>query len=320
MNILVSYRGIPHARGRETGASVARAFRQLGHSVYEYGNYYRSPERLGSDKPPSTIDLLAYCECNDSDPQYTELKNLDAGCKVYWDFDVHTHPAATLLFILRMGFDFVFFANKLYESSFRKLCARSYFLPYAIDDQVHRRIPDVERTVDVGLCGSPYPSRLALIQALKDASIDARLFHGVYGEDMIRLINSFKIHLNYNPQWGRGILNGRVWETTGCGTLLLTQQEDFIDLFFKDEEHLVLYRDMEDCLRKARELLGDDARREQIAQRGYEHAHRNHTYVSRAQTILQTISQPDVGDRIRPNRLAAVLEIVRSYGRGGIKN
>jgi len=318
MHILISYRGVPHARGRETGACLARAFRQLGYSIYEYGNYYGSTERLSNDKPPSAVDLLVYCECNDSDPQYTELKNLDAGCKVYWDFDVHTHPARTLLFALRMRFDHIFFANKLYEGSFRKINSQTHFLPYAFDDEYLRPIPNIQKTVGVGLCGSPYPTRVALIEQLRQSGIDARLFSGVYGEDMVHLINSFKIHLNYNPEWGRGILNSRVWETIGCGTLLLTQSEDFIELFFCDHEHLSLYQDTGDCIRLARYWLDHPDEREQIAQAGHEYGLEHHTYVARARTMLDTVKEShDTGE---VNLTAALFEIARNKFRGGIRN
>ncbi len=318
MKIVVSYRGTLHAPGRETGACLARALRRLGHSVFVYGNYYGSPRRISSDHIPFAPDLLIYCECNDDEPQYKELKSLKAKHMAYWDFDIHTHPARTLMFIMRMGFDFVFFANKLYESSFKKLCPKSYFLPYAIDDESCRELPGIEKTVDVGLCGSPYPTRVALIETLQKAGIDARLFTGVYGEDMVRLVNSFKIHLNYNPGWGRGILNGRVWETIGCGTLLLTQREDFIELFFRDKEHISLYQDVDDCIRLARHWIENSDERECVALSGHKHGLQYHTYVARAQSILETVHHSPGPASFNP--LAAGGEIARSLFRGGIKN
>lgn len=320
MNIVVAYRGMPHAPGRETGACLARAFRRLGHSVYEYGNYYQTARRISDGSVPFQPDLLVYCECNDADPQYEELRSLRVQHRIYWDFDISTHPVRTLLFVWRMGFDLVFYANKLYEESFKRLCPRSYFLPYAIDDEFHRKIPAMEKTVDIGLVGSPYPARIALIEALNRAGLKAQIFNGVYGENMVRLINSFKIHLNYNTSKTRGLLIGRVWETTGCGTLLLTQQEDFIDLFFEDGKNVVMYRDAEDCITKARLLLADDRKREAIAQEGFILVHEHHTYVSRAKTMLDALSYPENIDNNRSQALAGVLEIVRSAFREGIRS
>ena len=40
MQIIVSYRGVTHVHGFETGACLSRALRRLGHSVYEYGKFY----------------------------------------------------------------------------------------------------------------------------------------------------------------------------------------------------------------------------------------------------------------------------------------
>jgi hypothetical protein len=313
VNIVVSYRGIPHSRGRETGACIARAFRRLGHSVYEYGNYYKTSQRIRDEAVPLETDLLVYCECNDGDPQYEELKNLKAHKKVYWDFDISYHPARTMTFIMRMKFDAIFYANRLFGTSLKKLWHHSYFLPYAIDDEYHRKISEVNKEYDIGLCGSPYGIRMNYLDTLNRAGLKAKIFNGIYGVDFIRLINSFKIHLNINPSSGRGLLNARVWETTGCGTLLLTQQEDFIELFFENGKHILTFSDINDCINKSKKLLADDDARESIAQAGYALVHEQHTYVNRAQTILKTLSTID--DHVVSNKIklsTAYLEIFKS--------
>jgi hypothetical protein len=320
MNIVVAYRGISHAPGRETGAALARAFRRLGHPVYEYGNYYQTPCRINESKIPFEPELLVYCECNDDDPQYKELKSLRVQHRIYWDFDISTHPVRTLLFIWRMNFNLIFYANKLYEASFKRICPHSYFLPYAIDDEFHRKIPATQKTIDIGLIGSPYPARIALIETLNRAGLKAQLFNGVYGEDMVRLVNGFKIQLNYNTSKTRGLLVGRVWETTGCGTLLLTQHEDFIELFFENDKQVVMYCDIVDCITKARELLADDKKREMIAQNGFMLVHKNHTYLNRAKSIIDTLSQPGRIDKKHSQFLAIGWEIICSAYHEGIRS
>lgn len=290
MKIVVSYRGVPRSPGWETGAKLARAFRPLGHSVYEYGNYYGSTRRISKEPICFDPDLLVYCECNDRDPQYKELKWLDAPIKVYWDFDVHTHPDRILTFIKDIRFDYVFVANKLYEQVFLDTCPESYFLPYAIDDKLHCPIPNIPKTIDVGLCGSPYPERVYLIEKFQEAGINAQLITGKYDVKMVRTINSFKIHLNYNPSWGRGILTGRIWETIGCGVLLLNQSEDFIEYFFTHGEHVVLYDGIGDCINKAKYLLANEDELERIARTGYEYGIQHHTYLIRAKRILEVVN------------------------------
>jgi hypothetical protein len=307
MKILVSYRGVPHAKGWEAGSCLARAFRRLGHDVYEYGNYYRSTQRLGTGETPDNLDMLVYCECNDLEPQYTELRSLKAERKVYWDFDVHTHPAKTLRFALDMGFDHIFFANKYFKHSFRKVDNRAQFLPYAIDDELFHHMPEVPKTVDVGFCGSPYPERVALVQSLKRAGLHAEFITGKYGADLVKTINSFKIHLNYRIGY-RGVLNARVLETIGCGTLLLNENEDFIDQFFIENKHVALFGNTKECVERARYFLTNEDERERIAMAGNAIGLKSHTYLVRGKEILEYVTQSAPREPI--NRPAVYLDIL----------
>ena len=289
LTIVVAYRGVPHARGWATGDCLVRALRRLGHKVYAYGNYYRCGEKLEEGTLPPRADLLIYCECNDHDPQYQELSCYPAGCKAYWDFDTHMHPQATFDFVRAMRFDLVFFANKLYAEQFEALAAKAVFLPYAFDDERFFPDPGASKTVEAALIGSPFPERLRFLEELHRRNLPVQLINGRYREHYVAAINELKVHLNYYPSGGRGLLVGRVWETIGCATLLLTERADFIEEFFEDGKHLVLYSGEEECADKLRYLLANDAERERIARQGWLHGLSHHTYLARAQTILASI-------------------------------
>jgi glycosyltransferase involved in cell wall biosynthesis/SAM-dependent methyltransferase len=291
LQIIIAYRGIPHAPEWATGDSLARAFRRLGHRVSEYGNYYQTAQKLNQEALPEKADLLVYCECNDSDPQYTELKKLHAQTKVYWDFDTENHPQFSMDFIQDMQFDIVFFANKNFADQFNQINPRAIFLPYAFDDEHFFPITTKPKTTDVALIGSSFPERLAFIEKLQQAGLQVKIFSGKYMEKYVEAINDLKIHLNYYPSGGRGLLVARVWETIGCGTLLLTERADFIEDFFTDGEHVVLFETVEDCKEKLRYLLTHDTEREQIARQGWLHGLQFHTYVSRAQEIIDVIDR-----------------------------
>jgi spore maturation protein CgeB len=300
LHIVVSYRGVPQAHGYETGASLATAFRRLGHSVYEYGNYYQSTQRIQPEPPPQTADLLVWCECNDADPQYWELESYPASRKAYWDFDTATHSEMTKKIIDHVRFDAVFYANRNFTRFLSALHNNTTLLPYAFNDEIHRPLPNVTKTVDVGLIGSPYPKRVALIKKLRKTGINAELVSGVYGEDMVRTVNSFKIQLNYLVGGGRGLLNARVFETVGCGTLLLNENEDGIEDCFKDGGHVVLYHSESTCVEKVRFLLSHEDVLQSIARNGHEYGLKFHTYLQRANTILEkTFSH--AGSQGQPN-------------------
>jgi len=297
LKIAVAYRGIPHSKGWATGDNLVRAFKKLGHDVYPYGNYYETNRRLSKRRLPKELDLLVYCECNDNDPQYRELRYQKARARVYWDFDIDWgREELTSNFLKYFSFDVIFFANLRLKNTFERLAPRVVPLPYAFDE-VHFRPLGIKKTVEVALIGSPYAERAAYIKKLKKDGVDVKFIGGKYKDDFVRAINQLKIHLNLNvaKYGGDGLLVGRVWETIGCGTFLLTQRKDFIEDFFKDGEHLILFDTPEECAEKIKYYLAHEKERERIAKAGYEYGLKHHTYVARAQTILDGVS--DLLDR-----------------------
>jgi glycosyltransferase involved in cell wall biosynthesis len=86
-------------------------------------------------------------------------------------------------------------------------------------------------------------------------------------------------------------LNMRVFESMACKTVLLTDDISTIHEFFKDGEHLVLYKDIDDAVEKARSLMADPQRRAAIAESGYQEVVAKHTYNHRAREILKTCIQ-----------------------------
>jgi FkbM family methyltransferase len=287
--IVVAYRGIPHARGWATGDNLVRAFRRLGHEVYPYGNYYQTDERLSDDPPPDRADLLVYCECNDDDPEYTELQDRNFGLKSYWDFDVDNGRQETAAdLIAQLDFDVVFHANRRYGPFFQRLASRAVFLPYAFDDE-HFFPIDRDRPIDVGLVGSRYPERAAYLDRLGEHGAEVTVLSGVYREELVEAIAQLKMHLNLNidGRGGAGLLVGRVWETIGCGRPLLTERKDYVEELFRDSEHVVLFNGVEDCADKIRFLLDNERERERIARQGWDHGISNHTYLARARRILE---------------------------------
>jgi len=297
LTIAVAYRGIPHARGWATGDNLVRAFKKLGHDVYPYGNYYGTSIRLGERQLPKELDLLVYCECNDLEPQYLELKSQEARARVYWDFDVDNgrQGEATRL-IKNIGFDLICYANKLYKTRFSKLAPRTLFLPYAFDEKHFHRL-NIKKSIGTGIIGTPYDKRLEYVGKLKKLGANVEFIQGKYREDFVKAINSLKIHLNLNifGPGGNGLLVGRVWETIGCGTFLLTQRKDFIEDFFKDGEHLVLFDTPQECAEKIKYYISHEKEREKIAQQGYLYGLAHHTYTARAEAILSEVV--DILDR-----------------------
>lgn len=298
MKVVVSYRGVDLASGWEAGACLARAFRGLGHEVYEFGQYHGQPSRRLTEAPiPSGADLWIYIECGDRDPPYDEIFASDARVKVYWEFDTAIHRGFSLNFIKKVGFDHVILGNERELELVRAIHPSVHFLPYAVAIDRLAPMPDVEKSVDVGLVGLATRKRVKLVKALRRAGLTAVILQGKYGQELVEAINSFKICLNYQVTGGRGLLNSRVWEVLGCEGFLLNEVGNGIESLFVDGRHLVLFSSPQECVDKARHYLAHPDMAYDIARAGHQWILENHTYQHRAASILKFIQDaPPPGD------------------------
>ncbi len=302
MRLVVSYRGVPKAAGWEAGACLARAFRELGHDVTDYGTYYgESPSRRVADRGlPSEIDLWVYVECGDSERQYEEVRTVNARAKVYWEFDTAIHRGFSLDFIQRMQFDHVFLGNWREADMVRTVHSQVHFLPYAVTADRLAILSGTPKTLDVGMVGMETRSRRRLMNALQRAGISAAILQNRYGDELVKTINSFKICLNCEVTGGKGLLNGRLWESLGCGGFLLNERGNGIETVFENGRHLVLFATEADCVAKARYYLDHPREAEGIARAGHEYAMAHHTYRQRAEAMLTAMAAPIASARRAP--------------------
>ncbi len=113
----------------------------------------------------------------------------------------------------------------------------------------------------------------------------------VYGTDMLNLFLDSKIVLNFHiGMAGDYAGNMRMFEVTGVGSCLLTDnKKNMPDLFDTDKE-VVVYDNEEDCIAKIRWLLDHDEERKSIAESGQQRTLKYHTVENRCRTIIDIIN------------------------------
>ena len=172
---------------------------------------------------------------------------------------------------------------------------------WGYNPNLHRRLPDVERDIDILMLGNfnhaIHRERARWLARVARLSRKHRvvLTGGVYGEEYTRLMNRAKIV--FNRSVGGGI-NMRAYEATVCGALLFNERDNAeIRDLFTDREHCVLYGDDD-----LEELLDyylapeNAAERERIAQAGWERV-QTHDDRSRFRNLLDQI-EPMVRERV----------------------
>jgi spore maturation protein CgeB len=89
-----------------------------------------------------------------------------------------------------------------------------------------------------------------------------------------------------------GYWSDRVYETLGRGGFLVHPRIAGLERQFTDGEHLAYYdyTDFDGLFAVIDRYLDDPAERESIRAFGHAEVHRNHLYIHRWQTILETLS------------------------------
>jgi hypothetical protein len=298
MRVLVTGRAIVKQPDRCTGQQLCQGFLQAGHEAVFYGNFHGYPNRWLGIKEATTedFDLVVATEINDGQPQlelnFMHLKDVPI---VYWDFDVSYNPEFAYQRAKFYKPNLLLVGNKYYVEEFAKRLEKpAYHLPYACSPQIHRRLDNIKREYLIGFVGSLTPERQRLIDVCKQAVYNsASVFagEGYLGEDLITKTNQMSIMFHRNQDACRGLIPGRPWETTGCGTTLMMDRisyEDFCDFLPKcHHEDLLVYDNETDI----RGLLSNWERKRAtldiMGEALMNYVHREHSYKRRAEQIIE---------------------------------
>jgi Glycosyl transferases group 1 len=284
MKVLIIQENGRHARNRHFRECFAlqSAFQRLGWEADIWG--------LGHPGFPGTPDFNAYdvvfnLENYDTSgwvPSLTQVK----AYKIMWVIDAHVRGMAPYREIhLRDRYDLMLQATRdfITGEADARIKKNSVWFPNCFNDAlIHPQ--DMEKEHDVGFCGNivnrePYLSFI-------EASFQLKRDIFVIGADMVRAINSYKVHFNKNIS---NDINYRSFETLGCRTLLLTNANpQYIDLGFVDGENCLIYHDLAELREKIQYALDQPRQREEIAENGYQLGKR-HTYDERVKSLVSLL-------------------------------
>ncbi len=117
------------------------------------------------------------------------------------------------------------------------------------------------------------------------------LLKPVFGIEMYNILKGSDIVLNTHGEVaGNYAGNVRLFETTGVGSCLLTDEKaNMKDLFVPNKE-VVTYTSIEDCINKAKWLLENESERKRIAEAGQNRTLTTHNVESRCMQIIEIIT------------------------------
>ena len=202
--------------------------------------------------------------------------------KIFWSIDSHCVLEQHKELCRILNIDILLNSTESYLPNFDGLVKKSYWFPNSYSDELI--FPkNIKKTVDIGFCGNVL-NRGHVINSLDKYDIKKDIF--VIGDDMVDVINSYKIHLNCNIS---NDINYRTFETTGCETFLLTNYTPGLEKLFDIGKEIVVYNDLNDLDHKVKYYLENEEEREKIAKAGYERSKKDHTYFERAKILIDII-------------------------------
>jgi spore maturation protein CgeB len=120
----------------------------------------------------------------------------------------------------------------------------------------------------------------------------ARKHSPLYGLEMYKLFNHSKIVLNFHiGVAGKYAGNMRMFEVTGAGSCLLTDNKSNLKELYEIGKEIVAYDNVQDCVSKVKWLLENEAERKEIALAGQRRTLRDHTVEKRCELIIDLIEQ-----------------------------
>ena len=168
------------------------------------------------------------------------------------------------------------FEESILEKIPRKDCSVNIsFVGTLSADHENRRalLETVGRSLDLGIWGR--------VDSAFEQDSPLRRFHrgDAWGEQMYRILTDSRITLNYHIDLAGDYANNlRLFEATGVGTLLLTDNKRNLHELFEPGKEMAVYRTSEECVELARYYLDHDREREAIATAGQRRTLRDHTY------------------------------------------
>ena len=251
-----------------------RAFEHHGHEADVWGLDHEGYE---AEPDYESYDLIINLENYDQTGWVPNLSRVQTK-KFLWSIDAHVKGIEPYLKTANEGnYDLILQATPEFCN------AQSVWFPNCYDDEVIKPL-DLEKQHDVGFCGN-IVNRAQLIAVMANG-FNFKLDEFVIGEEMVKAINSYKIHWNANI----GIdINYRNFETLGCQTLLLTSPNPHYEtLGLIDGKNCLVYKNPEEMVQKAKFALDNEAYRTSISKEGLVLA-QEHTYKKRVEQLLNLL-------------------------------
>jgi spore maturation protein CgeB len=234
-----------------------------------------------------------------------ELRRVNQAKVVCWYAD----PPANLKrdHIVSGEYDAVFLKDMAFAHRLRKILGiKAYHLDEACNPDWHKPVAN-RKSNEIVIAGSLYGYRGRIAERLADSGHEVKVYGprpSAWVKEKISSLHtgSYLDHLNKAEIFGQAMaclntftpgegdsLNCRVFETCGCGALLLSEKRDAIGRCFDAGVEYLSFESFEESLDLLDRLRGDYSFGSAIREQAVKRAHGQHSYQHRLAKILETM-------------------------------
>lgn len=180
------------------------------------------------------------------------------------------------------------------------------YIPFGCDPEIHHTVNLSEKDFnryksDICFVGAQYPNRINTLSSLKNFNL--QIWGPNWGEkhvpkelqqkwggrparlnEMAKIYSASKIALNIPLTENH--INMKLFEITGCGAFMITSRMSGLDQLFRIGKEVICYESGQELVELIEYYLDNPEEREEIAKRGQERAHRDHTIEQRMKKII----------------------------------
>jgi spore maturation protein CgeB len=210
------------------------------------------------------------------------------------------------------GYDLILTSFPHFVSKLKAAGISSEYFKLGFDPRLADAFEGVSRDIDVsfvGAVGRSHKNAVPLLERLcgetpiriygygvedlpANSPILTRYENEAWGLDMYRILARSKITLNRHISVAENYANNmRLYEATGMGALLLTDQKDNLKDIFEPGREVETYADPKEAVAKVIALLRDPDRLARIAAAGRARTLREHTYQARMKELLEILNR-----------------------------
>jgi spore maturation protein CgeB len=124
--------------------------------------------------------------------------------------------------------------------------------------------------------------------ALSEIGLGQHYKGPAWGSKMSEILANSKMVINRHTEFAQGYAtNMRMYESTGMGSLLITDATKNLEVLFRVNEEVITYDDPDDAAGKVMNLLSNEGEIKRIATQAQIRTHTEHTYTQRVQKMLE---------------------------------